>query len=89
MIALYQYLNGALMTSYLAIAVFFFRFSVRTNDRLFRYFSLAFLMLGIERIAFAFSGNPNSEGWAIFYLIRLSGFALIFVGILHKNRKSI
>lgn len=86
MIGLYQYLNGAIMTGYFVIAAFFLRFRLRSRDQLFTFFSVAFFMFGLEKVIFAFNGDPNREGSAAFYLIRLAGFVLILVGIINKNR---
>ena len=76
-------LAGAIMLNAWAIAVFFLRFWRKTCDRLFAWFSVAFILLGIERIDMVcFPGEPYFP----VYLIRLAAFLLIICAILDKNR---
>lgn len=78
-------LGGASMVSALAISLFFARFWRKTGDRLFGFFSVAFLLLGIERVRLAWSPVENATP---FYFIRLVAFLLILFAILDKNRKT-
>ena len=76
-------LAGAAMLNACAIAVFFLRFWRKTRDRLFAWFAVAFILLGIERISILFLG---AETYFPVYFIRLAAFLLIICGILEKNR---
>lgn len=82
-----QFISGAIMTGYLIASYFFFRFYKRTRDRFFGFFSLAFVMLGLERIPLAFL-SPAHENHSTIYLIRLSAFIVILGAIADKNRKT-
>lgn len=83
---LYFFLSGAIMVGSLVVALFFRRFWQKTRDRLFVFFSVAFLIFGIERVVFILAGDPNSERAASLYLIRFLGFVLILAAIVDKNR---
>jgi hypothetical protein len=78
-------LAGLLAMGYGIAALFFLRFWRSTRDRLFVYFSSAFTLLAVQRVALAFSPWLQDEV-AILYLLRLLAFVLILVGILDKNR---
>ena len=81
------FLAGAATISLLVIALFFLRFWQRTHDRLFLFFAGAFSIMMIERIVRAIMGVENE--WAPYvYLIRLTGFILIIIAIVDKNRRS-
>lgn len=79
-----QFLSGAILAGCWATALFFFRFWRRTEDRLFAFFSLSFLLLGVERIVNLFI---LAEFQPAIYLIRLTAFLLLLFGIIDKNRK--
>jgi hypothetical protein len=82
-----QFLNGAAMMSLLVIACFLLRFWKRTRDRLFLFFSAAFMILMIERIVRAVMLVETE--WAPFvYTIRLAGFVMIIAAVVDKNRRS-
>jgi hypothetical protein len=77
------FLAGAIMLASVVIAMFFWRFKKTTGDRLFGFFAIAFLLLGLERVGAEFvSPNPRS----LLYLLRLLAFVLILYAILDKNR---
>lgn len=80
-----QFLLGAIAALCLVAGIFFLRFWRETHDRLFLFFSLAFLIEGINRIALALSENPR-EGDPFFYLVRLGSFLIILYAIWDKNR---
>jgi hypothetical protein len=84
----YQFLSGALAVLCLAPALFFAVSWRRSGDRFFLIFSLAFLLLGIERIILGVLNLPESPLLSV-YLIRLVGFLLIIIAIVDKNRASI
>jgi uncharacterized membrane protein HdeD (DUF308 family) len=79
-------ISGAIVMGYGVAAVFFLRFWRETRDRLFLIFSLAFGILGIQRLALALS-SFSGENHTWLYLLRLLGFVLILAAIVDKNRE--
>lgn len=78
-----SFLAGATMLASMVIAMLFWDCRKRTKDRLFGFFAVAFILLGIERAAVLFfPENPHS----LLYVIRLFAFGLILFAILDKNR---
>jgi hypothetical protein len=70
----------------LTIALFFLRYWRHSGDRLFLYFSLAFVLEGIHRVLLAgLAFNPDGPQ---IYLIRLLEYGLILFAIVSKNRAS-
>ncbi len=84
---MFLFLSGVLMMGCLVLAVFFWRFWVRTGDRFFIMFSIAWVLLGAERLGLALRNTPE-EPRAGMYFIRLAAFLLIIGAILYKNRAS-
>jgi hypothetical protein len=80
---LHSFLSGAIMIAAWAISLFFFRFKKATGDRLFGYFSLAFALLGIERLGIEFLPESIRSG---IYVVRLIAFLFILFAIIDKNR---
>jgi hypothetical protein len=76
---------GAIVMGYAVCGLFFLRFWRRTGDRLFLVFALAFWLLGLQRLAFAFT-EPVEESRTGLYLVRLFAFLLILGAIIDKNR---
>jgi uncharacterized membrane protein HdeD (DUF308 family) len=83
--AMYQLISGAVMMGSWVAALFFFRFWRKSRDPLFYIFGLAFILMGCERMILGFKSSPN-EAELEFYLIRISAFFLIIIGIIQKNR---
>ncbi len=82
-----QFLAGAATISLLVVALFFLRFWKKTHDRLFLFFSGAFVILMVERFVRASMTVENE--WAPYvYTIRLSAFILIIAAIVDKNLRS-
>jgi hypothetical protein len=83
-VALEQFLMGAVAMASAIVALFFLRFWRETADRLFGMFSLAFLLLGITRLGLAVSpqGEEPQTHW---YWMRLAAFLLILAAIVDKN----
>jgi Family of unknown function (DUF5985) len=79
------FLGGMLMMGCFVIAAFFWRFWLRTGDRLFIMFALAFALMGAERLGLAIINSPEEPKVGIFFL-RLAAFLLIIIAILYKNR---
>jgi uncharacterized membrane protein HdeD (DUF308 family) len=79
------FLLGVIVTASLAAAAFFFKFWKRTRDSLFLAFGAAFLIEGLNRMAFLLVERPN-EGSPAIYTVRLLAFLLIVAAIIRKNR---
>lgn len=80
------WLSGAICMAALVIALFFLRYWYHSRDKLFLYFSLAFVLEAAHRMLLATQvGNPDAPQ---FYLIRLIEYTLILVAIIQKNRGS-
>lgn len=71
---------------FLAISLFFFRFWKTTRDRLFLFFSMAFILLLVERIVRA-SFDIQTEWIPAVYLFRLAAYGLLISGVIDKNRR--
>jgi hypothetical protein len=79
-------LLGANAMAALVASLFFLRFWRDTQDRFFLFFSVAFFIDAINRVALALS-NFSEETEPFFYLVRLLSFILILAAIVDKNRK--
>jgi hypothetical protein len=79
--------SGAVVMGYGVTGLFFLRFWRETRDRLFAIFAGAFWILGLQRLALAFSGKMVEDDTSL-YLVRLFAFLLILGAIVDKNRSS-
>lgn len=79
------FLDGAAAMCCWVIAGFFYVYWLRTADRLFGIFALAFLVFGINRTILA-AVDENADGRIYVYVVRLLAFLLIIGAILDKNR---
>jgi len=82
-----QVISGAIVMGYGIVGLFFLRFWRQTRDRLFLIFTGAFWLLGVQRLALAFSRNMVEDDTGL-YLVRLFAFILILGAIVDKNRSS-
>jgi len=80
------FLLGTIVTASLAAGAFFLKFWRKTRDRLFLGFAAAFVIEGLNRLAFLGLDQPN-EGTPLVYTIRLFSYLLILAAIIDKNRK--
>jgi hypothetical protein len=80
---LHQFLWGALTMAAGIAGLIFLRSWKLTRDRLFLFFCLAFWVFALSWLALA---TVSMESRLFIYLLRLSGFALIIVAIIDKNR---
>lgn len=79
------FLQGAIAIAAGISGLFFYRFWHQSRDRLFLFFAAAFWLFAIQSIATALLQNPPETRHYLF-LLRLTGFALIIIAILDKNR---
>lgn len=77
---------GAVAMASLVAALFFLKFWRQTREQLFLFFSLAFAVDALTRVALGLSRVSN-EDEPLLYLGRLVTFALIVAAIVHKNRR--
>ncbi len=76
---------GALAAGYAVASLFFLRFYRDTRDRLFVMFSIAFLLLAVQRVVLAIvSDDQEFTPWV--YGLRLIAFLIILAAIIDKNR---
>lgn len=78
---------GAMAAASWAAALFFLKFWHETHDRLFAFFSFAFLLLGLTRLGRVVLSDAPVEGHTFLYWIRLAAFLLILIAIIDKNRR--
>jgi len=80
-----SFLNGATTLAFLACALFFLRFWTQSRDRLFGFFALAFMLLGINSAGLVVLAADDERRYYL-YLVRLVSFLLILYAIWDKNR---
>ncbi len=78
-----NFLGGAIAAGYAVAALFFLKFYIRTQDRLFVLFCVALLMLGSTRVWMVLVDDPNENHYL--YLLRLLAYVLILGAIIDKN----
>lgn len=79
-----SFFAGAALSGYLVIALFFFRFWIKSRDSLFLTFFAAFLLLACNSLAPLLLHGFNDQIPAV-YSFRLTAFVLIILGISQKN----
>lgn len=79
------FLLGVIVTCCFVAAGFFARFWRTTRDLLFLGFAAAFVLEGLNRIAFLYLDEPNA-GSAVIYIVRLASYLIILAAIANKNR---
>jgi hypothetical protein len=84
---LYPLLGGMVSMASFVAGLVFLRYWRRSRDRLFMYFSIAFLVDAVVRVAQTLV-PISSEHEAFIYLPRLATFALIAWAIVDKNRRA-
>lgn len=72
----------------LVAALFFLRYWRASRERLFAFFSLAFVGMAVNWLVLAMVNRPVDEAQQAYaYLIRLVAFVILIVGIIDKNRR--
>jgi len=79
-----EFLWGMLTLASATASLLFLRYAHITRDRLFLYFSAAFLMMTFNWLGLAVI-EPNTEHRYLAYFLRLIAFVLILIGIIDKN----
>jgi len=82
-----QFLWGMLAMSSAVASLLFLRYGKVTRDRLFLYFSAAFLAMTLNWVGLAIL-EPNTEDRYLAYCLRLLAFVLILIGIVDKNLRA-
>ena len=82
---MFLFLSGAVMMGSFVAAAFFWRYWKRTRDPFFALFTMAWALMGIERLCLAVRNVPEEPAFGL-YFIRLAAFLLIIVAIVSKNR---
>jgi hypothetical protein len=80
------FLSGAVMLGAAAVGLIFLRSWIRTRDRLFAMFALAFWLLAAERWLLLLV-PPEAEMRSFVYLVRLAAFVVIVLAVVDKNRR--
>ena len=79
-----EFLWGMLTLASATASLLFLRYAQITRDRLFSFFSAAFLVMAFNWLGLALI-EPNTEHRYMAYFLRLIAFVLILVGIVDKN----
>lgn len=87
----FSFISGAVCLLCMVAALLLLRFYIRTRDRLFLLFAIAFAILGLNNVLFMFTVNrfteePEQPGHPLVYVPRLLAFGLILFAIIDKNR---
>jgi membrane-associated PAP2 superfamily phosphatase len=82
-----SFLSGAASMGFLVAAMFFLRFWRSTRERLFLFFSAAFLVLVLERVLREVL-DLHSDWVPFAYSFRLGAFLLLILGIIDRNRRA-
>jgi hypothetical protein len=73
---------GAMTMGFAVAGMFFLRFWRETHDRLFAFFALAFFVLAVNRLGFAFVSDSRDD---YLYWARLVAFLIILLAVVDKN----
>jgi hypothetical protein len=79
------FLLGVIVTAMLVAGGYFLKFWRQTRDLLFLGFGAAFIIEGLNRIAFLSVGESTGDN-PVIYSIRLLSYLLILASIAYKNR---
>ena len=76
---------GMLTMAGVVASLYFLRYWKVTGDRLFAFFAAAFALLALNWLALSVI-DPAFEARHLIYLLRLSAFVVMIIGIVDKNR---
>ncbi len=85
-LAMKEFLWGLLAMASAVASLLFLRYGKVTRDRLFLYFSAAFLAMTFNWIGLADDRAGHRASVIVAYTLRLLAFVLILIGIIDKNR---
>ena len=80
--------DGAVAMGCAVAGLYFLKFWIKTHDRLFALFGVAFWILALNRVALS-ALSHGSDAHIVCYIIRLVAFLIILFAIVDKNRASI
>lgn len=83
--SLTDFLRGGTMVAFFSIGLFLLRFWKESNDRLFIFFSAAFLLMAVSQLLLLLFLSQSADNAPAIYWIRLLAFLLIIIGIVEKN----
>ena len=83
--ALHSFLQGVVVALCAVAALHFLRFYRDTRDKLFLLFCGAFLIMAANWTALSMVPTSH-ESRPYLYLVRLTAFTLLLIGIAYKNR---
>ncbi|AMV20835.1 DUF5985 family protein [Planctomyces sp. SH-PL14] len=81
-----MYLSGMITGLNCVVALIFMKFWVQTRDRLFLWFSIAFVALGLSRLRATI--DRDHEWFLYAHMLRFAAFLTILAAIVDKNLKS-
>lgn len=81
------FFSGMIVMADLVAALFFLKFWKHSRDRLFAYFTAAFLVLAIQRSVLTL-GDHSDVVELMTYALRALAFIVIIIGIIDKNRRT-
>lgn len=87
LVTLLAFLDGGKVTLCLIVALGFTKLGLRTSDRLYYFFAIAFLLLATSWVLLGL-GAAFGEGSVYAFLPRLVAFLLIIAAIVDKNRRA-
>jgi hypothetical protein len=79
-----EFFWGTLSFSSATASLLFLRYARVTRERLFLFFSAAFLVMAFNWLGLAVI-DPNTEHRYMAYFLRLIAFVLILIGVIDKN----
>lgn len=82
---MYELISGAIMLGFWMGGLLLYFFYQETRERLLFIFSIAFWLLGLERLVLGIMGLENEPNAPV-YLMRLAAFMLIIFAIIDANR---
>ena len=78
------FIAGMVTMGFVISGLFFFRFWIRTRDRLFAIFGIAFCLMAVNEI-FTPPSVTAQNGFYYAYLLRIAAYLLLIAGIVAKN----
>ena len=81
-----EFLSGMVTAGDLVAVAFFLRFFVKTRDRLFVAFAVAFGFFALNQALVGLFG-VTTEPASLVYVLRILGFVVILAAILDKNMR--